>query len=108
MPGARPMPAPPPMACHEDYSAELRFEVALVAGHSYRFQVIVHDGDQNKGGDSGEACAVFCAGGWPSCAPGVIACNAGGLCPEGTRCSAGCCLPPPGSPHPPNNAFPLL
>ena len=50
------------MACHEGYGAELQFEVGLVSGHSYRFQVIVHDGDQNKGGDSGEACAVFCAG----------------------------------------------
>jgi hypothetical protein len=108
MPRAGPMPAPPPMGCHEAYSAELRFEVALVAGHSYRFQVIVHDGDQNKGGDSGEACAVFCAGGWPSCGPGVIACDAGGPCPKGTLCSAGCCLPPRGPPDPPNNAFPLL
>src|SRR5207253_1308804 len=24
--------------------------------HTYRFQVIVHDGDQNKGGDSAEGC----------------------------------------------------
>lgn len=30
---------------------------ALVAGHQYRIQVLVHDGDQNKsGGDSGELC----------------------------------------------------
>jgi hypothetical protein len=29
----------------------------LVAGHRYRAQFIVHDGDQNKdGGDVGQAC----------------------------------------------------
>ena len=33
-------------------------------------QVIVHDGDQNKaGGDSGEACVIFCAGGSSGGAP---------------------------------------
>jgi hypothetical protein len=88
------------MACHEGYGAELRFEVALVSGHSYRFQVVVHDGDQNKGGDSGEACAVFCAGSGSSCADGVAVCGAGvgSQCPEGTVCTQGCCLPPPGPP----------
>jgi hypothetical protein len=49
-------------ACNQGFGAELRYEVGLISGHSYRLQVIVHDGDQNKGGDSGEACAVFCAG----------------------------------------------
>ena len=44
------------------YGAELRFEVGLVAFHSYRLQVMLHDGDQTQGGDSGEGCAVFCAG----------------------------------------------
>jgi hypothetical protein len=46
----------------EGYGAEVRWDVVLQAGHSYRIQVMVHDGDQNKsGGDSGEACVDFCA-----------------------------------------------
>jgi hypothetical protein len=44
------------------WNAELRFEVGLISGHSYRLQVMLHDGDQTRGADSGEACAVFCAG----------------------------------------------
>jgi hypothetical protein len=84
------------MACREGYGAELRFEVGLISGHSYRFQAIVHDGDQNKGGDSGEACAVFCAGSGSSCPAGVTACQDNSQCPEeGTTCTQGCCLPPP-------------
>jgi hypothetical protein len=83
------------MTCHENYGAELRFEVALISGHSYRFQAIVHDGDQNKGGDSGEACAIFCAGnGMSSCPAGATACPGGNNapCPAGTVCSDnGCC-----------------
>src|SRR5262249_21986012 len=32
----------------------------LLAGHSYRFYVMVHDGDQNKaGGDAGQAAYVY-------------------------------------------------
>ena len=66
------------MSCNQNYGAELRFEVALISGHSYRFQAMVHDGDQNKGGDSGEACAIFCAGtGMSSCPAGVTACPGG-------------------------------
>jgi len=46
----------------EGFGAEVRWNVSLVGGHSYRLQVMVHDGDQNKvGGDSGEACVTFCA-----------------------------------------------
>jgi hypothetical protein len=88
------------MACKEGYGAELRFEVALISGHSYRFQAILHDGDQNKGGDSGEACAVFCAGTGSSCAEGVTACPGGDstVCPEGTDCVQGCCMEPSGTP----------
>jgi hypothetical protein len=86
-----------PMSCNENYSAELRFEVALISGHSYRFQAMVHDGDQNKGGDSGEACAIFCAGtGMSSCPTGVTACPGGNsaACPVGFVCSStGCCEP---------------
>jgi hypothetical protein len=36
--------------------------VGLVAYHSYRIQIMLHDGDQTQGGDSSEGCAVFCAG----------------------------------------------
>ena len=59
---------PPTGQKNEGFGAEARWNVSLVPGHSYRLQVIVHDGDQNKvGGDSGEACVLFCAGG--SCPP---------------------------------------
>ncbi|MFC1643264.1 hypothetical protein ACFL5O_11365, partial [Myxococcota bacterium] len=44
------------------YGTELRFEAGLIGGHSYRLQVVLHDGDQTQGGDAGEACVVFCAG----------------------------------------------
>jgi hypothetical protein len=86
-------------ACTEGYGTELRFEVGLISGHSYRLQVIVHDGDQNKGGDSGEGCAIFCAGSGTLCTPGVAECGVGdaGPCPSGTVCTQGCCLSPPGS-----------
>ena len=54
---------------NEGFGAEVRWDVSLTPGHSYRFQAIVHDGDQNKvGGDSGEACLVYCTGG--ACAVG--------------------------------------
>jgi hypothetical protein len=79
-------------ACKEGYGAELRFEVGLISGHSYRIQVVVHDGDQNKGGDSGEACAIFCAGSGSLCAPGETVCADGTKCPAGTACVQGCCL----------------
>jgi len=61
-------------AVNDKYGTELRFEVGLISGHSYRIQVIAHDGDQNKGGDSGEACATFCAGTGMLCDPGVTEC----------------------------------
>ncbi len=51
---------------NEGYGAEVRWDatkLGLVPGHAYRFQVMVHDGDQNKsGGDSGEACLAAV---WP-------------------------------------------
>jgi hypothetical protein len=77
------------------YGAELRFEVGLISGHSYRLQVIVHDGDQNKGGDSGEACAVFCAGtGSAVCPTGTQPCASDGTCASGDVCGEdGCCRP---------------
>jgi hypothetical protein len=78
------------------YTAQLDFEVGLISGHSYRLQVIVHDGDQRRGGDSGEGCVIFCAGtGMAQCPPGITPCSAGpdpGACPAGTTCAAdGCC-----------------
>ena len=101
----------------EGYGAEVVWNVPFTAGHSYRVQVLVHDGDQNKaGGDSGEACVLFCAGGGtgcestscggtggtggsggPSCPSGTSACGSGGpdgvTCPSGLVCANGCCLP---------------
>jgi hypothetical protein len=77
------------------FGTELRFEVGLVSGHSYRLQTIIHDGDQTRGGDSGEGCAVFCAGtGMPVCSPGTPTCGNGGSCPSGLGCGEdGCCYP---------------
>ncbi len=92
---ADPLPAAA-NACTDKYGTELRFEVGLISGHSYRIQVIAHDGDQNKGGDSGEACAIFCAGTGTLCDPGVTECvdsPDGSSCPSGTSCVQGCCLP---------------
>jgi hypothetical protein len=96
----------------EGFGAEARWNVALVPGHSYRIQVLVHDGDQNKvGGDSGEACVLFCAGGscsecgsdgsggsgGTSCPVGLTVCGQEGTpdpCTNGTVCANGCCLIP--------------
>jgi hypothetical protein len=91
---ADPVPMSSMQACKEGYGTELRYEVGLISGHSYRFQVIAHDGDQNKGGDSGEACAIFCAGTGMLCDPGVTVCGTDGAsqCPQGTTCVQGCCL----------------
>jgi hypothetical protein len=107
---------PPAGLTNEGFGAEARWNVPLVPGHSYRLQVLVHDGDQNKsGGDSGEACVLFCAGagsctgsecsstgsggsgGTPQCPSGTTACSSGGVdpatCPSGSVCANGCCLP---------------
>jgi uncharacterized repeat protein (TIGR01451 family) len=52
---------------NEKFGAEIRWNVNLLtcngvplqAGHAYRMQFLVHDGDQNKvGGDAGQACAI--------------------------------------------------
>jgi hypothetical protein len=57
---------------NEGFGAEVRWDVSLTPGHSYRFQAMVHDGDQNKvGGDAGEACLLYCTGG--GCAVGTTA-----------------------------------
>ncbi len=105
--------APPSGLSDEGYGAEIVWNVPLQAGHSYRVQVVVHDGDQNKaGGDSGEGCALFCAGsggdcestntcgggGTPTtCPEGIKSCGSGGdvdatSCPSGSTCANGCCL----------------
>jgi hypothetical protein len=112
---------PPTGLKNEGFGTEARWNVALVPGRSYRLQVIVHDGDQNKvGGDSGEACVLFCAGGscpsgecgntgtggscgsegcpgTPTCPSGALVCGPGGIdpaqCPSETICANGCCIP---------------
>jgi len=55
--------APPTGTINDGYGAEARWDLnamygsgILLPGHTYRFYVMVHDGDQNKaGGDSGQA-----------------------------------------------------
>lgn len=89
---ADPVPASAMSSCTQGYGTELRFEVGLISGHSYRIQVLAHDGDQTRGADSGEACAVFCAGSGTLCDPGVSVCTDGTPCPGGTTCVEGCCL----------------
>jgi hypothetical protein len=109
--GGDPVPAG---LANEGFGAEARWNVTLTPGHSYRLQVLVHDGDQNKaGGDSGEACVLFCAGGGGcgsdgcpttgtggsggnQCPEAITICGPGGVppasCPAGTVCANGCCL----------------
>jgi hypothetical protein len=80
----------------EAFGSEVRWDIRLEPGHNYRFQVMVHDGDQNKiGGDSGEACVTFCAD--DSCPVDILPCESDGDCGEGDVCSGGCCVPPPPS-----------
>ena len=98
---------------NEGWSSEVRWNVSFQPGHSYRLQVIVHDGDQNKaGGDCGEACVVFCAAATtpppPPCGDVSLVCGVGmaadggfAECPEGQSCLNGCCTTltcPPGAP----------
>jgi hypothetical protein len=64
-PGADPVP---PGLTSLGYGAEIRFNLGtlhdrngnpLQANHTYRFEFMVHDGDQNKtGGDTGENCVT--------------------------------------------------
>ena len=59
--------AAPTGLTNEGYGAEVRWNLndlynagVLQAGHTYRFYVIVHDGDQNKsGGDCGQASYTY-------------------------------------------------
>jgi hypothetical protein len=72
--------APPPGVVTEGYGAEARWNLndlynqgLLVAGHNYRFYVIVHDGDQNKsGGDCGQASFNYVYPGPPAPPPSSI------------------------------------
>jgi hypothetical protein len=83
----------------EAYGTEVRWDIRLQAGHNYRFQVMVHDGDQNKiGGDSGEACVTFCAGN--ACPGELSSCTTNTDCTNGDVCTGGCCIPPPTTPPP--------
>jgi hypothetical protein len=62
--GANPVPTG---LTNEGYGAEIRWDLAslqtagvLQPGHTYRFYVMVHDGDQNKsGGDAGQAVYTY-------------------------------------------------
>jgi hypothetical protein len=81
---------------NEGWSAQVRWGVIFQPGHTYRLQVIVHDGDQNKvGGDCGEACIVFCTGSTTGCVAGRT-CGEGASCLPGESCVNGCCTTPPG------------
>jgi hypothetical protein len=83
----------------EGYGTEVRWDLRLEPGHNYRFQVMIHDGDQNKiGGDSGEACVTFCAGN--ECPDELPSCTADADCASGLVCTGGCCIFPPGTPPP--------
>lgn len=56
-------PPPPAGTSNEGYGTLVQWDVAalgLIPGHTYRVQVMVHDGDQNKqGGDAGEMCSTL-------------------------------------------------
>ncbi len=113
--GSGPVPAG---LVDEGFGAEVRWYVALIPGHAYRIQTMVHDGDSSNGGDVGEACVNFCAsvcnnseggcgpgggtdGGTPpppsACPSGLASCVSTGIdpvaCPGGTICTNGCCVP---------------
>ena len=59
------MPCTGTTCAYEKYGAELIWNIdalGLDPAHRYRFQFIVHDGDQNKpGGDVGQACIIASA-----------------------------------------------
>ncbi len=68
--------APPAGTASEGYGAEVRWNLndlynqgVLIPGHTYRFYVMVHDGDQNKvGGDAGQAAYSYYYPGPPASA----------------------------------------
>jgi hypothetical protein len=76
---------------NQGFGAEVRWDLVLVPGHSYRIQIMVHDGDQNQsGGDVGEACVDFCAA--QGCPNEGASCTDSGTCLEGHSCVSGCCI----------------
>jgi hypothetical protein len=96
--GGDPVPAAVMSKKDEGFGAEVRWDLVLLAGHSYRIQAMVHDGDQTKdGGDSGEACVNFCAEN--ACPEGATPCT-GSVTQENVMCSSapgsvcvnGCCI----------------
>src|SRR5262249_40363875 len=84
---------PPSGLANAGFGAEARWNLTLPPGGSSRLQVIVHEGDKNKtGGDWGEACVLFGAGGSTGaggegggepppamCPSGIMACTGGGI-----------------------------
>src|SRR5205823_12782945 len=58
---------PPAGLSNEGYGAEARWNLtslyqqgSMIPGHTYRFYVMVHDGDQNQsGGDAGQAAYTY-------------------------------------------------
>ena len=82
----------------EGYGAEVIWNVAdlqvdgqpIQAGHTYRAQFMVHDGDQNKGGgDVGQACAIVHIPLTAPCVPPVVAVVAGDAQAAATQAPAG-------------------
>jgi hypothetical protein len=78
------------------FGTEVKYEAGLISGHSYRLQIMGHDGDQTQNADSAEACVIFCAG-TGTCTPYTCAdypttfCGAqpdgcGGMTPECRKC----------------------
>jgi hypothetical protein len=75
------------------FGSEIQFAAGLIPGHSYRLQVILHDGDQTRGADSGEGCAIFCASAGTACQPACGTCKGDGDCCSGLTCTNGQCGP---------------
>ena len=75
------------------YGAEIQFAAGLIPGHSYRLQTILHDGDQTRGADSGEGCAIFCASAGVACQPACGKCSSNAGCCSGLTCNNGVCGP---------------
>jgi hypothetical protein len=83
--------APPAGLTSEGYGAEMRWNLndlqaqgVLIPGHTYRFYVIVHDGDQNKvGGDAGQAAFVYTLPSPPAAQPATLSGNVTGMFANG-------------------------
>ena len=77
--------------CGLAFGSEVRYEAGLISGHSYRLQVMFHDGD--RAADAGEACAIFCAG-TGTCTPSACG-EACGPQPDGCggTMNCPCCTP---------------